>query len=146
MTIIQSAWAKGIKQAVRPQTAGAVHTQKFSITLEATADETDIIELGVLPAYAHIVDAVLFTEGTFTGITADVGIMSGAVGSTDGARTCDEALFADADLTKVTRLAKASAWLLAPKADTHRSIGAILSGEVAGAGTKKLHLVLSYIQ
>lgn len=146
MAIIQSDWAKGLKTPARPQTAGAVHTTKFSITVDQNVGTSDIIELGVLPAYAHIVDAVLFTEGTFTGVTASVGIMSGEVGSTDASRTSGTELFNGADLTNVNRMELASGWLLAPAADKHRSIGLQVSAAVTAATSKKIHLVLSYIQ
>lgn len=149
MSIVQSAWAKGNRQSVRPQSAGAVHSQLFSITLSSTVETSDIIEIGELPPFARVCDAMIFTEGTFTGITADVGLMSGTYGDAQSTRTADNKLFAAADLaaggTAVVRLSKKD-MLLEPTVEASRGIGIVLSGQVAGASTKKIHLLLSYYQ
>lgn len=149
MTIHQSEWAKGNRQAVRPQTAGSVHTQLFSITLNQTVETTDIIEIGELLPFARVSDAILFTDGTFTGITADIGLMSGAFGDAESARTSGNELFAAADLaaagTAVVRLSKEDMLKLGTL-EASRGIGIKVSGQVAGASTKKIYLLLSYYQ
>lgn len=146
MTIIQSDWATGRKTAPTAYKVGSTHTARFEITLSANVATSDIIELGALPAFSRIVDATLITEGTFTGVTADVGIMSGTLGSTDTGRTCGNELFAAADLTTgLQRISKNAAPLLSAT-DTDRAIGVKVSAAVTGAATKKLTLLLNYVQ
>ncbi|MND20863.1 hypothetical protein D3C76_47990 [compost metagenome] len=149
MATQQSAWAKGNRQTVRPQTAGAVHTQLFSFTCSANVETTDIIELGELMPFARVCDAIVFTEGTFTGITADIGLMSGNFGDKDSVRTSGNELFAAADLaaagTAIVRLSKKDMLSLATT-EASRGIGVKVSAQVAGAATKKIHLLLSYYQ
>lgn len=148
MAIKQSAWAKGNKVAVRPQTSGADHTQLFTYEVAAAGDAlaaNDIVEIGCLPPYAVITEAKIFTEGTFTGITADVGLMSGEYGSNDQARTSGNQLYAAVDLTTFTRLAKPESLLLA-RVEADRGIGVKVSGTVAAAAGKKIHLLLTYRQ
>lgn len=145
MAIKQSLWAKGNQQSKRPQTAGAVHTQLFSYDAAAGLLAADILELGELPPGCRVVDAILFTEGTFTGLTADVGIMSGTYGDPDASRTSGNQLYDDADLTAVVRLSKRDMLLLAP-VEGSRGIGLKVSADVAAGAGKKIHLQLSYIQ
>lgn len=145
MAIKQSLWAKGNQQSKRPQTAGAVHAQLYSYDAAAGLLAADILEIGELPPGCKVVDAIVFTEGTFTGITANVGIMSGAYGDPDAARTSGSEIFAAADLTTFARLAKRDSLLLA-SVEASRGIGLKVSADVdAGAG-KKIHLMLFYIQ
>ena len=111
MTIFQSDWGKGLQTPPRPQSAGAVHVAKFKYLAITTLASTDIIEIGVLPAFASISDAILVTEGVWTGITADIGIMSGTVGDELSARTSGSELFA-----------AAPAFSLRPPRSTARSV------------------------
>lgn len=149
MAIKQSPWALNQRTANRPQSAGAVHVTKFYHEFTAAAASGDIVDLGQLPAGAYIVDARLYTEGVFTGVTGDVGIMSGTPGSTDPARTCGNEIFAAADLaaaaTAPANMALATAFKVTP-ADTHRSIGLKLAAAVPAAAGKKVWLVLEYAQ
>lgn len=148
MAIKQSAWPKGNKQSPRPQTFGAVHTQLFTYEIPDAASAlatTDILEIGELPPYAVISDAILFTEGTFTGITANVGLMSGTYGDADSVRTSGTQLYAAADLTTFARLGKGDPLLIA-RSENSRGIGLVVSGAVAAAAGKKIHLQLSYTQ
>lgn len=133
--IYQSEFA--VNQAEVPQafTAGAVvaHTAEYVIPAGVTIATTDIIELSVLPADHRIVDAIVIPTGNFGTATADVGIMSGEVGSKDNTRTSDDVIFDDAALTGFVRLAKSSGLILEPS-DTDRSIGVKFSAAVTGAG------------
>lgn len=150
MAVIHSRWAKGQETTHRPQTAGASHVTEFiyDLSVETPLAAGDILELGILPAYAKIHAATIFTEGTFTGLAAAVGLMSGDVNSdtnADGsARTSSNELWDAVDLTVMASLSKPSALLIAPT-ETERSIGVKVSGAVA-AGSKKLHLLLFYRQ
>lgn len=146
MSIIQSAWAKGQRSAARPQTAGASHAQKFTFDFSSQAvASADILEIGELPPYCQIGNATLVPEGDFTGITVDVGLMSGAYGdNTDSSRTSGNQLWA-AQAVQFASLAKGDALLIA-SAEASRGIGVKFSGNIAAAAGKKLHLVLFYYQ
>jgi hypothetical protein len=146
MAIIQSAWAKGNRQAVRPQTAGASHTQKFTFDFSSKAvASADILEIGELPPFCQIGAATLVPEGDFTGVTVDVGLMSGAYGDAeDTARTSGNELFA-AQAVQFASLSKGEA-LLIKSVEGSRGIGVKFSGNIGAAAGKKLHLVLFYYQ
>lgn len=153
MAIVKSKWAKGGVQTARPQTASNTHVQQFTFDLgsEGALAAGDILDLGILPPYCRIVDAKLVTEGTFTGITADIGLMTGTVGADfmpDGttARTSGNELFAAADLTVPLQSVTKRDSLLLASVDYERSIGVKASGAVAAAAGKRIHLFLHYVQ
>lgn len=141
MSIFQSDWAKIRRQAPTADCAGDVVAEKFDFTVTANLAIGDIIELGILPAGHTVVDAVLITDDLGAG-TLDVGLMSGAVGSLDAARTSGNELFSAAADAGVVRLTQAGAFAIA-KSDVHRSIGLKSSAAIAAA-SQKVSLVLSY--
>ncbi|NTE96692.1 hypothetical protein [Agrobacterium tumefaciens] len=153
MALKQSPWALGSQMTVRPQTAGAVHSQRFTYDVTSAAAALavgDIVEIGELPPYAYVVDALVFTEGVFTGATADIGLMSGEYGFNDAARTSGNEMFAAVDLaaasTAVARLAKPAALLLG-HTEQSRGIGVKIAGAaVAAAAGKKIHVILFFRQ
>lgn len=155
MAIVKSPWIIGTRMTKRPQTTGAIHVTHFTYDFGLVASQAlaagDILELAILPVGAKLVDATLITEGAFAALTADVGIMSGDVGAdTNGdgsARTSDTALFAAAPLaTTFARLAKPDAVLLSRDPNTETSVGVKVSGAVAKAAGKRIHLILYYYQ
>ncbi len=143
---IQSDWAIGRKQTPTSREAGGVVAQRFEATIDANLDVGDIVELAVLPAYHTVIDAILDTDALGTGVSVDVGIMSGAVGSQDGTRTCGNELFSAqaASAAAVVRASKSSAFTIAP-AGADRSIGVKVSAAVT-AGNKKIALTLLMVQ
>ena len=145
MALKQSAWAQGIVQTPRPQTHGAVHTALFVFNVSSALAAADVVEIGELPPFARITDARVFTEGTFTGITANVGIITGEYGEQDDARTVDDIIFSGADLAESARMTSTDALLL-PAAETPRGIGVKVSGSVPAAAGKKIYVQLSYTQ
>jgi len=154
MAIIKSAWIIGQQTTKRPQTTGAIHVTHFVYDFGSVAAQAlaagDILELGIVPVASHITEARLIVEGDFAALTGDVGIMSGTVGedlNPDGsARTSGNQLFAATALTDAfALLAKPDAILLAPS-EFERSIGVKVSGAVAKAAGKKIHLQLFYYQ
>lgn len=149
MALKQSIWAKGNEQSKRPQTSGALHTQRFIYRVPAVADAlaaADIVEIGELPPFCRIIDAKIYTNGTFTGVTADVGILNGEYGDvTDQARTSGNEIFAAADLTTMTRLAKSDSLKIEP-VEASRGIGVKVSGAVTAAANKYIVLELTYQQ
>ena len=147
MAIKRSPWALGNRTSVRPIYAGAITQTTFSHTLIEDIAAADILDLGVVPGGCRVHDAILFAEGDFTGITANIGLMSGDPGSVDPARTVGSEFYAaqalPATLTVPARLAKTAPLLLA-RVDFERSIGLQLSALVTAAATRKLHLTLFY--
>lgn len=154
MAIIKSPWIMRIETTKRPQTTGAIHVTKFTYDFGRVQSEAlaagDILELAILPVGAKLVDATLITEGAFAALTADVGLMTGEVGAdTDGgaARTSDNSLFAAAPLaTAFARLSKPDVVLLTRDPNTETSVGVKVSGAVAKAAGKRIHLILYYYQ
>ena len=143
MTIKQSKWAKGIEVVPVCGEAGEVQAERFTFTITENLTTSDIIELGVLPAFATVVDAILDTDECGTGTIA-VGVMTGDVGSTDGARTSGTELFAAAADASVVRPSARSAFTIAPT-DKDRSIGLKFSAAVTAAN-QVVALTLFYKQ
>lgn len=135
MTLHHSKYARGGLRTPAPQSAGEVVAARFEHTLTTAQNVAgDIIELGILPANARVVDVVmdiddLETETTAPTLAIDVGIMSGDVGESldeDGnARTSGDELL-DGDTTGqaggVVRATLAKAFRVAPTGKD-RSIG-----------------------
>lgn len=143
MAIVQSLWGKGQKVAPLSGMAGVTQVEKFSIALTTDAGASDIIELGVLPAGATVVDAILVSDELGT-ITLSAGLMSGTVGSTDAGRTCGTELFSAAADASVVRASLATAFRIAPT-DADRSIGVVPSGTITASG-QVIELVVFYRQ
>ncbi len=144
MALFQSSYGKRLLTPTRPLSAGAVHCARFEYAFtSAFAFATDKLELGVLPAFARPVDAVLLGGLTAAG-NATVGLMSGDVGNPDNARTVGSEFFSATDaLDTVTRMSLATGFNLDP-AEVDRSIGVTLSANVAAGGGRKIALLLFY--
>lgn len=133
MAIVQSPWGALRKQAPVSREAGGVVAEKYKFVVSAGLAANDIIELGVLPAYHTIVDAILVTDETGTA-TFDVGVMSGTLGDPDQARTCGNELFAGAADASVVRMTKPAGFRIAP-IEGDRAIGLkVLGAGIAQAG------------
>ncbi len=93
MTIHQSDYAKGIKQAPYPSQSGVVTAHRFAMPAPVGLALDDILEIAVLPPGYRVLDVILDTDDLDTGgspaLVFDVGFMSGEVGSL-GARTCGD--------------------------------------------------------
>lgn len=153
MAIIKSKWVKGEEQTARPQTANNTHVTEFiyDVGAEGALAAGDILELGIIPVTSKITHATLTTEGTFTGLTADIGLMTGEVGADlmpDGvtARTSGNEFFAAVDLTAALSSLSKKEPLLLPKMDKERSIGVKVSAAVPAAAGKRIHFWLFYHQ
>ena len=144
--IVSSRAAQGSVATPRPQTAGAVHVAKFTHVFSAALAAGAILELGVLPEFAHVVDYKLVPEGDFAAVTASGGIMTGEVGSPDTGRDAGTELFSAATTLDAVKVpAKVNALVLAP-VGVPRGIGFKFSGQVVAAAGKKLTLILQYAQ
>lgn len=136
MTILQSQHVTGQKAVPSAFEYGdnVSYIADFVIPAGLTIATTDILELAVLPAEFHIVSAQVMPTGAFgSGVTADIGIMSGDVGDKVSVRTSGAELFDDVVLTAMASLSKSDAIILAPS-DQDRSIGVKFSAGVTGAG------------
>ncbi len=127
--------------------AGNVFVNDFFIDLTAAQVVlNDVIDLGVLPGYHTITDAILYTDDLDTNgsptIALDVGIMSGTPGDTVNARTIGNELFA-ADTTArtggVARMSKAAGFNIKPT-ETDRSIGVKIQAAAATAAAGRIRL------
>lgn len=147
MALLQSDWAVGRKQAPVSAESGGAVVEKYEFTINDDVAIGDKIELGVLPAYHHVVDAVLIVGAMGASVTANVGIMSGGYGVVDASRTVGDELYAAADVSAaaVVRMTNADGFLLAPNG-TDRGIGVEIAGANVTASGQKVTLVLTTAQ
>lgn len=141
MALVQSAWALGQKQAPVSREAGGVVCERYTFTVTSNLAAGDIIELGILPAYHTVVDAVLVVDEAGTA-TYDVGIMSGVVGDPSSSRTCGNEFFAGAADATTTRITKAAGLRLA-SSDSDRSVGVKVVGAGITAANQVIDLILT---
>lgn len=144
MAIVQSPWGAGLRQAPVSNNAGTVVCAKYRMKLDRNLAAGDIIELGVLPSYHTVVDAILVAPDLGAGVTLDIGIMSGPVGSPDNSRTSGNEMFQGTANNAVTRMSKAAGFTIAP-VEGDRSIGLKASGAVTAAG-QFIELIVQMIQ
>lgn len=126
--ILQSPYAKNQRAVAVSDGASDVVVNDFFYDLATTDNLTgSIIDIGYLPAYHTVSDAILIADDIDSGSAAvlDVGLMSGTPGSTDTSRTCGAELFSGSTLGQTGGTARptlASAFKIqATEAD--RSIG-----------------------
>lgn len=146
MALFQSAAAKGQETPPSVYQAGVVAKAIFSYTFStAFTAASDKLEIGLLPAGIQVVKANVFGDN-LGAITADVGLMSGAAGSTDAARTVGTELFNDQSVADGTvGEAGIETCLAVAPGTSHRGIGVTLSGNVTAAANKKIVVVIDYI-
>ncbi|HWL29596.1 MAG TPA: hypothetical protein VNQ97_11885 [Burkholderiaceae bacterium] len=137
MAIIQTEIAKGLKMVPQAFTSGAVITYQAELVIPTGTSVTtsDIVELAVLPAFHRAVDGLIIPSGNYDGATADIGLMSGAVGDPSTDRTSGAEIFDDVALTALARITKGDA-LVKASTDSDRSIGVKFSKTITGAGQK----------
>ena len=144
MSLIQSHSVKH-KSPPNPQAAGIVGVAifKHDFTTTFTAAD-DLLEIGILPAYAQIISATEISLG-LGAITADIGLMDGQAGQNDETRTAGVELFDDQSVNNTEVAAAVSKCLAVAPASVHRGIGVALSGNVAAGANKSLTLVVSFV-
>lgn len=142
--IKQSLTARRFTTPPNAYAAGVLMTAAFSFTFDKATLAADIIDLGVLPAGAQIVGGAIIGQN-MGAVTAQVGIMSGEVGSLDVARTITTDIAAAASMNDTsTEISRISALAIAPDDTKHRSIGAKISADVAAGATKKITVLVFY--
>ena len=151
MALRQSDYAKGILAVPYPSLAGQAVTHRFAMTIGADAALNDIYELACIPANCRVADIVLdpadLDSGGSAAIVLDVGIMSGAWGDNDGARTCDDEFFdgiTTAQAGGVARPTLATAYNTGGAA-TDRSIGVKIATAAATPQAGVLGLTVTVV-
>lgn len=140
--------AAGVRTQAVPAAfqAGVVTTATFTHTVTANMANGDIVEIGMLPAGNKIVRASAKISGLSAAVTSvDIGLMSGAYGDKDNARTCgDEIVDGGAVNGSLVVLDPVAASAIA-KSDKNRGIGVkVLGGAAAAADGGTITLVLEY--
>lgn len=142
--IKQTPFVTGKKDAPTPYQAGHVACAIFEYTVndDITA-ATDIIAIGYLPAGCIPVDSKLVSGALGASTTADVGFMSGELGSTDANQTSGDEIFdAGAAHSAVTAAPLADLFAITAT-DKHRPIGLKVNQDVTATG-QKIQLALWY--
>lgn len=153
MAIKVSKVSDGQLSVVIPDCAGEVVQNVYEFdTAGVTLAEGDIIDIGVLPAYATVADAIIVTDDLDTNVTPtltlDVGIMSGDVGTT-GSRTCGAELFSGSTIARTggTERMSAKTGFRIAKVAYDRSIGVKVTAAAAtAAATGKLAVLVGITQ
>lgn len=147
MAIRASKFAQGVLKTVTADGAGDVISNDFFYDVPVGQIVlNDIIDLGVLPAYHTVSDAVIVaddldTNGTPT-IALDVGIMSGTPGDTVSARTCGNELFAASTAAQTgvaARMTAATGFKILPT-EADRSIGVKFQTGAATAAAGRIRV------
>lgn len=146
MALFQSPAAKGQETPPSVYQAGipakAIFAYTFSAAFTAASDK---LEIGLLPAGAQPLSVQMFGDN-LGAITADLGLMSGAAGSADAARTVGNEFFNDQSVADGTiGAASIETCLAIGRSDSHRGIGITLSGNVTAAANKRIVVVLEYM-
>lgn len=151
-SLIQTPYVTGKRPVAVPQAHGEVAHERFYYDFTVAGSTTTYVELGILPAFCVPVDAILYLIGTYTGITTDIGIMSGVAGTidslTDTARTIGDEYFDGAamdDADGHIRCTNIDLAQIAP-VEYDRGIGMLFSGTIAASAAKKLWLATTYQQ
>ena len=138
MALKQTEWATGQRATASACRAGDAMVMELTYTIKdgETLASTDKVELGLLPAFHHIVNATLVNDALGGTTTLDVGIMSGSVGEKDDTRTVGNELFDGADVATAaaTPMTSATGFRL-ESTDNHRSIGMTPSANVSASGS-----------
>lgn len=153
MAQFQGDFATGKKVAAIEEVSNSVVSEVFDyvIPVAGALAAGDIIEIGRLPAYATICDAILISDKVDTGttITLDVGIMSGTPGDTTAGRTCGNELFAasvNGQAGVVERMTKLAGFTIA-ETDADRAIGVkVVAAPVGLTAGNKIRVRVSYHQ
>lgn len=142
----QSQTAKGHKAVPLCFESGDTATAIFDYTFSTafTAD-SDILELGMIPAETLIVGATVIGEG-LGAITANIGVMDGDFGAKDDTRDLTtDLLFKAQSVNDTEQDATKLACICIAPSHTHRGLGVKLSGDVAAGAAKKITVVLQYV-
>ncbi len=145
--LLQTEQGAGRKMTPMAFAAGAVMNAIFEADLSqgsSAAGNANKIELGVLMAGARPVRATVLGEG-LGAITADIGLMDGEPSNPDDTRAVGDEIFDAVSVDDNEANATLQDLLAIAASDTHRSIGAVLSGDVAAGAGKRLVVSIDYV-
>lgn len=132
--VLPAAEQSGPVSIAYPDCAGDVVVNRFEIDLGSaplkgvTLAADDILDIGIIPATAQVVDVVIDSDDLDTGTAAlafDVGVLTGAPGTTDSSRVCGNEFFAASTVAQaggVARMTKKDGFRVA-RAATDVSVG-----------------------
>lgn len=145
MTVFQSAQGAGKVTPPAGYSAGLTITNVVEYTFDrAYVAATDRIEMAVLPATARLLSCVAVFANVGA-VNTSLGIMSGAIGSTDNARTVGTQLFAAQTMANAeVAVTRTNCLAVARDSNADRSIGMIPATDIAAGGTKKVTLIIEY--
>ena len=112
MALFQTQTAKiGKVETLLSGTNACIIIKDFTVPTGAVVN--DVAELGAIPHMARIVNVEVFQDGVGVGCTADVGLMSGIYGETNGARTCGNEFYAAVAIATAGKAAQVTKNLMA---------------------------------
>lgn len=147
MTIRASQFASGVLSTISSRAAGDTIVQDYFYDITAAQLVlNDIVDIGILPAYHTVSDAILIVDDLDTNgtplLALDVGIMSGTPNDTVTARTCGAEIFAadtGARSGAIARPTLPSAFKILPT-EADRSIGVKIQAAPATAAAGRIRL------
>lgn len=126
---------------------GAVMSAIFehTFTEDFTAAD-DILEIGVIPATAKIISAVLVTGALGASATADLSLMTGVYADRDDTRDADGSAIQSGIAAHSAEVALDVATLIAIAVnnDKHRGLGLEFNQDITAGATKTIQLVVQY--
>lgn len=149
MALHQNDHAKGRLTTPVPYCAGMVAHVVFTHTFStAFTSATDVLEIGMIPAGAKLVEATVIGEG-MGALTVDVATMTGDAGEPltsagDARALTAEVLFNDASVNNTEVNATAKVCKDFPVSSSHRGLGVTVSGDVSASASKKVSVALRY--
>ena len=144
--ILPAAEQSGPIPIAYPDCAGDIVVNRYEIDLASaplagvTLGVGDLLDIGIIPATAQVVDVVIDSDDLDTGgspaLAFDVGVLSGAPGTT-GTRTCGTEFFAASTVAQaggVARTALKTAFRVA-RAGSDTSVGVKITAAAATQAT-----------
>ena len=147
MGILQSSKVKRRTAAPTPAQAGqkTVVVLAHSFATVGFTAATDILEIGIIPTGAQIINLSAIGEG-LGAVTADVGVMTGTAGEVDDTRTVGADFIDDGNVNDATaEAAIADCIAVNPDNTKDRGLGVTFSADVAAGAGKTITVVLEYI-
>lgn len=144
MALYQTDNAKGFIQSSRPLSAGVVMAARMKFVFNsALAFATDRLELGIIPPFCRVIDAILLGDAGGVNV-ATVGLMSGVPGVNDNARTVGSEFFTAVSVNgTVTRMVNPAGFKL-PVLDIPQAIGITFSANITASAANMVELILKY--
>ena len=145
MAVFQTPQARGKTTPPAAYTSGVNVSTIVSHTFNtAFATANDTVEMAVLPAGARLLSVVAIFAN-IGAVNTSLGIMTGAPGSTDNARTVGTELFSAQTMANgEVSPTRAACLAVAANPTADRSIGIKPATDIAAGGTKTVTLIIEY--